>query len=572
MLYYVLDLRGETMVYFNYISMGLICVFILIAALIKRRRPLSERFTRLIESRRFELIFVAVLLLGAAALRLIGLSELPAGMNQDEASIGYDSWAIANYGVDRNGYHNPVYPVAWGAGHGPFYMYAASLFIKLFGNSLFVYRLPQALLGVLSVFVLYLLLKKTTDRFTAYIGALLLCVSPWHIISSRWGLDANPAPFLILFGLYFFVKGCQDKKTWSYALSAALFSLSLYTYASTYIVVPIMLIILVVYALVRRYLTVKQLVISGVVCIVIAVPLAMFWVVNLFKLPEIHTALFSVPRLTALRSNSVFLPFDQEFFSNVLKNIGSLFSLLFSYPVRELHNIIDGFNIIYVFTFPLFLLGGFLSFKRAIKLKSDRFDFAMCAWFVAAFIFSLIVRQNINRINVLFIPVIYFVAVGIRFLADRQRELCAVVLCLVMAASGLFVNAYFGDTYRQQIGAQFMHGFGEAAQYADSLDRNTVYCADLYTDGRVNGGYLVLMYYCKVDPTRFNSTVQYYNNDAEFRFAKSFDRYNFVLPQDMTADEYKDDVFILPADYASRFDIRYDIKQFDNFIVVSRTR
>ena len=133
------------MVYFNYISMGLICVFILIAALVKKKRPFSERFDRLIESRRFEIIFIAVVLIISAALRLIALSDLPAGMNQDEASIGYDSWAIANYGVDRNGYHNPVYPVAWGAGHDPFYMYAASLFIKLFGNSLFVYRLPQAL-------------------------------------------------------------------------------------------------------------------------------------------------------------------------------------------------------------------------------------------------------------------------------------------------------------------------------------------------------------------------------------------------------------------------------------------
>lgn len=204
------------MVYFNYISMGLICVFILIAALVKKKRPFSERFDRLIESRRFEIIFIAVVLIISAALRLIALSDLPAGMNQDEASIGYDSWAIANYGVDRNGYHNPVYPVAWGAGHGPFYMYAASLFIKILGNSLFAYRLPQALLGVLSVWVLYLLLKKTTNRFTAYTGALLLAVAPWHIISSRWGLDANPAPFLILFALYFFVKGCQDKKTWSY--------------------------------------------------------------------------------------------------------------------------------------------------------------------------------------------------------------------------------------------------------------------------------------------------------------------------------------------------------------------
>lgn len=196
--------------------MGLIGVFILIAALVKKKRPFSERFDRLIESRRFEIIFIAVVLIISAALRLIALSDLPAGMNQDEASIGYDSWAIANYGVDRNGYHNPVYPVAWGAGHGPFYMYAASLFIKILGNSLFAYRLPQALLGVLSVLVLYLLLKKTTNRFTAYTGALLLAVAPWHIISSRWGLDANPAPFLILFALYFFVKGCQDKKTWSY--------------------------------------------------------------------------------------------------------------------------------------------------------------------------------------------------------------------------------------------------------------------------------------------------------------------------------------------------------------------
>ena len=43
------------MVYFNYIATGLIAVFILIAALVKKRRPLSERFDRLIESRRFEI-------------------------------------------------------------------------------------------------------------------------------------------------------------------------------------------------------------------------------------------------------------------------------------------------------------------------------------------------------------------------------------------------------------------------------------------------------------------------------------------------------------------------------------
>ena len=556
---------------FNSISLVLVCIFLLASILLKKKRPISGPFIQLIENKYFELTFIVVIMIVSAALRLIGLDTLPAGMNQDEASIGYDAWALANYGVDRNGYHNPVYPVAWGAGHGPFYMYVVSVFIKVFGNSLFVYRLPQALLGILSIYVFYLLLKKIADRFTAYTGALLLTVSPWHIMSSRWALDANPAPFLILIGLYFFVRGCHNKKTGTYALAGMFFSLSLYTYASTYIVLPVMLTILVIYALARHYITIKQLIISGLVCMAVALPLAVFWIINIFKLPEIHTALFSVPRLTAMRSNSVFIPLNRHIFGNVISNVGSLFSLLFSYPIKEVINVIDGFNIIYVFTFPLFLLGGFLSFKRAVRLKSTDYDFVMCAWFTGSFLLSILLHQNINRINVLFIPVIYFVTVGIRFLAEKQREMCANVLCMILAAAGLFVQYYTGPEYRHQIGFEFMDGYGEAVRYADSLNKNIVYCVDQFDDENVRGGYVLLMYYCEIDPVLFHKTVQYDYVDSEFRKAKSFDRYRFILPQNMLSDAYQEDVFVLPADYAGKFDSRFNIVIFGNFIVVSRS-
>ena len=555
---------------YNYIALVVMCAAILAAILIRKKRPFSERFYQIIESRKFEIIFVGAVVALSAVLRIVLLGDLPAGMNQDEASIGYDAWSLANYGVDRNGYAFPVYPVAWGAGHGPFYMYLSMIFIKFFGNSLFVYRLPQALLGVLSVLVFYLIIKKSSDRFTGYIGALLLCVCPWHIMSSRWGLDANPAPFLILFGLYFFVKGCADKKTWAYIVAAVLLAMSLYTYASTYVTVPILLLILVIVALVRKYISVKQLLFSAIAFVIAALPLGAFWIVNFFDLPEVRTAIFSIPRLTALRSGSVFLPFDEHFFNNVLTNVGNLFSLLFSYPETEIYNIIQGYNIIYVFTFPLFLLGAAVSFKNGFKKKAENYDFVMCAWFIASVAFSLMVKQNINRINVLFIPVVYFVAVGVIFLSKNFKELFVVAFCLILAASVMFVKDYFGKDYRQQIGVDFMKGFGEAAVYADSLKSDTLYCADAYYDGRIKGGYLLLAYYCKVDPNVFNSTVNYYVNDTQFRYATNFSKYVFMIPDDPTSEQYQNDVFVLPKDKSAMFDDRYTITYFDNYIVVNR--
>ena len=49
-------------------------------------------------SRRTELICAAALLAMGFAARLVGLDSLPLGLNQDEASAGYDAWAILSYG------------------------------------------------------------------------------------------------------------------------------------------------------------------------------------------------------------------------------------------------------------------------------------------------------------------------------------------------------------------------------------------------------------------------------------------------------------------------------------------
>src|SRR5512138_1804117 len=66
--------------------------------------------------------------LGVVA-RIVGFGGTPPGLNQDEASIGYESWSLLNYGIDRNGVHWPVHLVSWGSGQNALYAYLAMPFV-----------------------------------------------------------------------------------------------------------------------------------------------------------------------------------------------------------------------------------------------------------------------------------------------------------------------------------------------------------------------------------------------------------------------------------------------------------
>ena len=69
----------------------------------------------LIEKYRTHILFVLIILL-AATVRLVLFGSHPAGLNQDEASIGYEAWSVLHYGIDRNGLSVPVHFIAWGSG------------------------------------------------------------------------------------------------------------------------------------------------------------------------------------------------------------------------------------------------------------------------------------------------------------------------------------------------------------------------------------------------------------------------------------------------------------------------
>ena len=257
-------------------------------------------------------IFLALILAGAAV-RLILLGDIPAGLNQDEAGLGYDAWALLEYGIDRHGYHNPVHFVSWGSGQNALYGYFSMPFILAMGLNSVSIRLAQALLGVVSLFVMYAIGRRLIDGRFALFALFVLTISPWHVMMNRWGLESNILPTLVLFSFFFFLRGLEHPR---YIIPAFfLLSLSLYAYGTAYFFVPIFMLGVLVYGMKHRYIDVRHWGVGLVVMIATAIPIGLFLAVNLFEWEAIETPLFSMPRYTGVpRYTTTAAFFSADFF------------------------------------------------------------------------------------------------------------------------------------------------------------------------------------------------------------------------------------------------------------------
>ena len=198
---------------------------------------------------------VAVLILGFL-LRVIGLSSYPIGFSADEASDAYDAYSLLKTGKDQWGEPWPIVLRSFGDFRPPVYAYLAIPSVAAFGLNEFAARLPSALLGSLAVLGVYLMVRKLfDDERLAFLSAVLLALSPWHIGLSRVVSQANLTVFFMTFGVWAFITGLKDKRFMPVA--AIFFGINLFTYHSARLITPIVGIILL-------YLYRKELGFTGV--------------------------------------------------------------------------------------------------------------------------------------------------------------------------------------------------------------------------------------------------------------------------------------------------------------------
>jgi len=208
-------------------------------------------------------ILIVILTL-ATFLRIFNLATNPPALNWDEISMGYTSYSLLETGKDEWGEPWPILFRSYGEWKSPFYIYLLIPFIKIFGLNAWGVRLPAALMGILAIYLTYLIGKKLYSEKVGLWAAFFLTVSPWHLMLTRPAFEAGVALTLVLAGL-----NCFHNR--SYVATAILFGLSLHTYHSAKIVIPLLILFLFFSQL--KEFTFKKLLLPSIIFLIFLSPI-----------------------------------------------------------------------------------------------------------------------------------------------------------------------------------------------------------------------------------------------------------------------------------------------------------
>lgn len=466
------------------------------------------------------LLFLSIFALGCA-LRLILFTRLPGGLNQDEASIGYDAWSILHYGVDRNGVQLPVHLIAWGSGQNALYAYLSMPFIALMGLNTASVRMVNLLFGLLSIPLVYLILRRTAGTRPALIGMALTAISPWHIMLSRWGLESNLFPGLFLLSFYVLLAGLD--RPGLLPAAAGLAALCLYSYGSAYLVVPLFCLAAAGFIWVKTEIPKRYVLLSAGVFLLMALPIALFVLTNLFHWGNLRIFGLTAPEMTGVaRLSTATEPHTlwdslSYFFENVILQKDWTDT-----------NYLPGYGVLYPISLPFTAVGVLVLFRRR-KEGGGRLFWLLSAWVGAALLlFFAYAWTNINRVNILYPALILLTALGLDALCCDRKRLAAVGCCYLLFLTG-FSASYFGS-YRQEIGPAFCESLGDAIRKAEETAGGT---DTIYVSCYTNMPYIYALFYTQTPPTEYLKTAVIPDRQVEFQQVSAFG--SFVFDYDALA-------------------------------------
>ncbi|TSA44614.1 phospholipid carrier-dependent glycosyltransferase [bacterium] len=196
-------------------------------------------------SRKTYIILAVLVVLAALLLRSYHIGTLPPGIYPDEAVNGVDA-------ITANATH------AWKAfyennnGREGLFMNLFALSFSLFGISIISFKLWSIIFGTLTVAGMILLGEELfASRRAGIIAGFLTATSFWAINFSRIGFRAIMLPFVLVWSVFFLIRGIQKKKTIDYVLAGIFFGLGVHTYIA-FRIAPLILIALLAAFIISR--------------------------------------------------------------------------------------------------------------------------------------------------------------------------------------------------------------------------------------------------------------------------------------------------------------------------------
>lgn len=464
-----------------------------------------------------KLLLVLILTL-AVLLRLPFLGELPYGLTIDEAGQGYSAYSILKTGKDEWGDFMPLNPRGFGDYKPPVFMYLLVPSIAIFGLSEFAVRLPSAVVGILTVWVFYFLVKNLfKDKVLGLLSALLLSISPWHVYYSRLGWESNVGLLFFCLGILFFLKAAE--KNIFLPLSAAFFGLATLSYHSFKVLVPLMITgLLVIFFKELKKVKKETLVTAMGILLLFVLVLGYGFLFSGASRRAADQSVLKEENLTLLRqiqyNDKLPQPFGRiinnkyEFFlSKIIDNYLGYYSLPFLFgPHRSEGSILNfpGKGLFYIWQLPLLLLGIFVLIKDKSKA-----GLIILLWTASSPIPATLTQdyQHAGRSQALFPALTIISTIGFIYFFKliKGKSLKPVTLwafaAIVVISLTLRIDDYLFNTFNRPLGG-LVQGYSEVIIFTEKNKnryRKIVFTKD-FSEPQA-----FLAFYTKMDPKIFQT-------------------------------------------------------------------
>ncbi len=418
------------------------------------------------------LLFLIIFLGGF--LRIYGISQNPPGLYIDEVSIGLNAYDVLRTGKDQYGISHPIFFRAFGEYKMPVYIYMVAGTMKLFGKNELAIRLPSAILGTLSIGILFFLAKelyayfdkKKNGNIVGLLAAFILAISPWHLQFSRGGFEATVALCLFLTATTLFVYFLKYQKTLLIILSVFCLGCVSYTYDGYRLIVPLAALGGFAIAF-KKNKNKKSLIIASGLLVGFLIPIFLFTSHEGF-IRFAQTSAFSqhFPTLWGQVGGNI---------TTYIKNYLSFFSLtyLFRFGDQINRHQVFGFGLMDIWQLPYIVLGLYFLLRRARKVSRSVILFLL---FIAPLTAALTVPSPHSlRFLLAVIPFTILTAFGLaQFLQRREIWIkCAVVLTCIFICTqfGYYIESYW-KVYPKEAQMDWGGSCKEVAAKIDNMQKN----------------------------------------------------------------------------------------------------
>lgn len=406
---------------------------------------------------------IAILFAIGLFLRVWQVGKIPISLFGDEIDVGLQAYSILTTGKDYLGNRLPVLFHSFSEYRLPMQLYMDVPFVRLFGLNEVGVRATSVLMGFLSLFFLYLLVKEISNKKLAVIATLFMLFSPWHFNFSRQANDAGILLPFILAGTWSLLKGLKNYKY--LVLSGVLFALSIYAYAISSLFTP--LFVASLFLIYRKEIlkhNPKYLFVALATGVIILLP----YINQIIK------------GIASSRYSYISVLNKDDLISEVIKerkwsdsSISKLYYNKYTVAAYKLTNsylqsfstefifasgdpnsrqAVSGLGMMYHYDFILVILGGYLCLRVLIKDKKNKaLYFIFVVWLLLAPIPSVLTKgggNHASRLILMLPPLIFLSAKGFEFLISKADNLkfkviITVFVLIMIFDVGRFIHRYF---------------------------------------------------------------------------------------------------------------------------------